>query len=174
MNRQKLLLQSVRVASLIGGVLALYISLTTFWQMSHDWWLALHNLLVVTSLVLAAYVGYQHRALAVSFKFMLLSVVVFFSVMMFLYIGSYVLTTALFADRMVWIPFFHHDYNYHGFTSVAAYLNHGNNFRELLELHIFSFLLCSVMYIAAGSSGYGAKAMIEGMKKSSGRTQSAG
>lgn len=173
MNRQNILLQSAGVAFLIGSVLALYISLTTFWQMPHGWWLALNNLLVVTSLFLAAFVGYKHRAFEVSFKFMLLSVGVFFSVIMFLYISSYVVTTALFADRMVWIPFFYHDYNYHGFKSVTDYLNHKNNFRELLELQIVSLLICSMMYFAAGSLGYGGKAMIDGLKKSSGTAQSA-
>lgn len=173
MNRQNLLLQSVGMAFLIGSVLALYISLTTFWQMSHGLWLALNNLLVVTSLVLVGFVGYKHRALEVSFSFMLLSVAVFFSLIMFLYISSYVVTTAFFADNMVWIPFFYHDYNYHGFKSVTDYLNHKNNFRELLELQIVSFLIGSVMYLAAGSLGYGAKAIIDEMKKSSGTAQSA-
>jgi hypothetical protein len=173
MNKKKLLLQSVGTAFLIGGVLALYISLTMFRQMPHDLWLAFHNLLVVVSLVLIAFWGYRHRAFEVSFKFMLLSVGLFFSVIMFLYIGSYAVTIAIFADKMVWIPFFYRDYNYHGFKSVSDYLNHKNNFRELLELQIVSFLICSVMYFAAGSLGYGAKAMIGSMKKSSGAGQSA-
>ncbi len=166
MSRKNLLMQSFRRAFLIGSILALYISLTTFLEMPHGWWLGLHNLLVIISLVLAAAVGYKDRALEVSFKLMILSVALFFSVMMFLYIGSYLVTTAFFADQMVWIPFFYHDYNYHGFKSVAAYLNHKNNFRELLELQIFSFLIGSIMYFAAGSLGFGAKAMIDGMKTS--------
>ena len=161
------------MAALIGGVLALYISLTTFWQMSHGWWLALHNLLVITSLALTALVGYRHRAFEVSFKFMLLSVAAFFSMIMFLYIGSYVVTTAFFAKTMAWIPFFYHDYNYHGFKSVTDYLNHKNNFRDLLDLQIFSFLIGSVMYFAAGSLGYGANAMIDRMRGSSGTSHPA-
>jgi hypothetical protein len=103
---------------------------------------------------------------------MLLTVAVLFSVIMLLYIGSYFVTTAFFADKMVWIPYFYHDYNYHGFTSVADYLNHKNNFRELLELQVFSLLIGSFMYFAAGSFGYGAKAMIDGMQKSPGTAQS--
>lgn len=173
MNRQNLFLRSVGAAFLMGSVLALYISLTTFWQMPHSWWLAFNNLLVVTSLVVTAYVGYRHRALAVSFKFMLLTVAVLFSVIMLLYIGSYIVTTAFFADKMAWIPYFHRDYNYHGFTSVTDYLNHKNNFRALLELQVFSLLIGSLMYFAAGSFGYVAKAMIDGMQKSSSAAQSA-
>jgi hypothetical protein len=168
MNRQNLFLQSVGTALFIGTVLALYISLTTFWQMSHGWWLGFHNLLVVISLVLAGYVGYKHRGSEASFRFMFLSITVFFAVMMLLYIGSYLVTTAFFSDQMVWIPFFYHDYNYHGFPSVTAYLNHRNNFRGLLELQIFSLLICSIIYFAAGILGYGAKAMIDGMRKTSG------
>ena len=106
MNRQNLLFQSVGLALLIGCVLATYVSVTMFMQMSHGWWLALNNLVVVTSLVLAAFIGYKHRAFEAPFKFMLLSVGVFFLVIMFLYIGSYVVTTTFFADKMVWIPFF--------------------------------------------------------------------
>ncbi len=173
MNRQNLFVRSVGIAFLMGSVLALYISLTTFWQMPHAWWLALNNLLVVTSLVATAFVGYKHRAFALSFKFMLLTVAVLFSVIMLLYIGSYIVTTAFFADKMVWIPYFYRDYNYHGFTSVADYLNHKNNFRELLELQVFSLLIGSLMYFAAGSFGYGAKAVIDGVQKSSGTAQSA-
>jgi hypothetical protein len=161
MTRQYLFLQSVGTALFIGTVLALYISLTTFWRMSHGWWLGFHNLLVVISLVLAGTVGYKHLVSEVSFRFMFLSITVFFSVMMLLYIGSYLVTTAFFSDQMVWIPFFYHDYNYHGFTSVTAYLNHRNNFRELLELQIFSLLICSILYFAAGIVGYGAKAVID-------------
>ena len=167
MNRKNLLLQSIGMAVLIGGVLSLYISLTVFWQMPHGWWLAFHNTLVVTSLVLAGFIGYKHRASEVSFSFMLLSIAVFFSVIMFLYISSYVVTTAFFADKMVWIPFFYHDYTYHGFRSVSDYLNHNNNFRELLELQIISLLIASIMYFTTGSLGYGAKAIIERVKNSS-------
>jgi hypothetical protein len=141
--------------------------------MPHAWWLALNNLLVVTTLVATAFAGYKHRALALSFKFMLLTVAVLVSVIMLLYIGSYIVTTAFFADKMVWIPYFYRDYSYHGFTSVADYLNHKNNFRELLELQVFSLLIGSLMYFAAGSFGYGAKAVIDGMQKSSGTAQSA-
>lgn len=166
MNRQSLYLQSIRLAFLIGGVLALYVSLTVFWQMPYDLWRTLNNLLVVVSLFLAAFVGWKHRAAAISFRFMLLSIAAFFAVIMFLYIAGYFITTAFFAERMAWMPFSYHDYNYHGFKSVADYLNHKTNFRELLELQIFSLLICSVLYFAAGSLGYGAKAMIDGMKKS--------
>ena len=164
MKKSKLLSQSGGGAILIGGVLALYTSLTTFFQIPYGWWLAFHNLLVVISLGLAAFVGYKHRSFEVSFKFMLLAVAIFFSIIMLLYIGSYVMTTAFFADKMIWIPFFYHDYNYHGFESVASYLNHENNFRELLELQVFSFSIGSVMYFTAGSLGYGAKAIIGGMR----------
>ena len=173
MNKNNLLWQSTGLAFLIASGLTLYISLTVFWQMPHNLWLTFHNLLVIISLILAAFVGYKHRASAVSFKFMLLSVAVFFSVIMFLYIGSYAATTTFFADQMVWIPFFYHDYNYHAFKSVADYLNHKNNFRELLELQVVSLLICSMMYFAAGSLGYGVKAMIDEMKKSFGMPQSA-
>jgi hypothetical protein len=141
--------------------------------MPYAWWLAFNNLLVVTSLVLTAFVGYLHRRFAVSFKFMLVTVGLFVSVMMTLYIGSYIVTTAFFVDKMVWIPYFYHDYNYHGFTSVADYLNRENNFRELLELQVVSFLISSAMYFTAGGLGYGAKAVIDGTKKSAGRAQSA-
>jgi len=133
----------------------------------------MNNLLVVASLVLTAFVGYKHRAHAASFKFMLLTVAALFSVIMLLYIGSYIVTTAIFADQMVWIPYFYHDYDYHGFKSVSDYLNHQDNYRELLELQIFSFMIASVMYFAAGSLGYGAKTIVEEMKQSSARAQSA-
>ena len=168
MNRQNLLFHSVGLACLIGGVLALYISLSPFWPMPHRLWLAFNNLLVVISLVLVGFVGYKHRTKATSFSFMMLSVAGFFVVLMVLYLSSYLVTTTLFADKMVWIPFFYEDYTYHGFKSVTAYLHHQDNFRELLELQVFSLLVSSVMYVAAGSLGYGAKALMNGMKKSSG------
>lgn len=169
MNRQNLFLQSVGTAFFIGTFLALYISLTTLWQMSHGWWLGFHNLLVVISLFLAGAVGYKHRVSEASFRFLFLSITVFYSVIMLLYIGSYLVTTGFFSDQMVWIPFFYHDYNYHGFPSVTAYLSHKNNFRELLELQVSSLLICSILYFAAGVLGYGAKTMIDGKRKMSGQ-----
>ncbi len=173
MNRRNLLFQSFQMAFVIGSVLALYISLTTFWQMPHGLWLAINNLLVVTSLILVAFVGYKNRALKVPFKFMLLSIAMFFSVIMLLYIGSYFVSTAFFADKMVWIPFFYRDYTFWGFKSVSDYLKHNNNFRELLELQIISLLIGSIMYFIVGSLGYGAKAIIDWVKNSSGTAQSA-
>jgi hypothetical protein len=173
MSRQKYLVPSIRMAFLMGSILALYSSLTTFWQMPLGWWLAFNNLLVVTSLGLALFLGYNQRKSKVSFGFMLLSVAVFFSVIMVLYLASYSVTTAFFADKMVWIPYFYRDYTYHGFKSVTEYLNHNNNFRELLELQIFSLLISSLMYFAAGSLGYGAHSLVDGMKKSSKTTPAA-
>lgn len=159
-------------AFLVGVVLAAYISLTMFWQMPYDLWLLLHNLLVVASLLIAVFAGYEHRMLRVPFWFMILSVILFFAVIMLLYIGSYVLTTTVLADRMVWIPFFYHDYNYHGCESVAEYLNQENNYRELLGLQVFSFSIRSVMYLAAGCLGYSVKALMDRMWRSSGMAQS--
>jgi hypothetical protein len=153
------------MAFVIGGVLAIYISLTTFWLFPHREWLTVHNLLVVISLALTAFVGYQFRVAQRSISEMLLGVGLFFSVIMLLYIGSYAATTAWFADGMAWIPFFYHDYNRHGFTSVSDYLNHRNNYRELLELQIFSFVIGSVMYIVAGSVGYVGRVLLDALKE---------
>ena len=155
-----------------GGVLAAYISLTMFWQMPYDLWRAFNYLLVVVSLLLAASAGYQHRTFGASFKFMLLSITIFFMVIMLLYIGSYILTTTVLADRMVWIPFFYHDYSYHGFESVTEYLNHENNYRELLGLQVFSLSTSSVLYLAAGSLGYSLKALMDRTWDSSGMAPS--
>lgn len=172
MNKYRLLFQSARAAFSIGSILALYISLTPFREMPHSQWLTFHNLLVMLSLTLTAFVGYKHRVSGFSFPSMLLSVACFFSVVMFLYVGSYMVTTTFFNDKMIWIPFFYHDYTYHGFQSVSDYLHHNNNFRELLELQIISFLISSVLYFTAGSLGYSAKALIDRMKKSSGAARS--
>ena len=85
MNKNRLLLQSLQPAFVIGGVLAMYISLTTFRQMPHNLWLSIHNLLVVTLLVLAAFTCYKYRRTRISFKFTLLSIALYFSVIAFLY-----------------------------------------------------------------------------------------
>ena len=90
---------------------------------------------------------------------MLLGVAVFFGVIAVLYLGGYLLTTAFLSDRMVWFPLDYRDYTYHGFTSVRDYLNHGNNFWDLLDLHTFSLLISSVIYFAAGGLGYGLKSL---------------
>jgi hypothetical protein len=163
----KIVHQSATFGFVIGTPLALYISLTMFWVMSHDLWLALHNFLVVASLVLAAFIGYQNHNRGLSMGSLLLSIAVFFSIVMLLYIGSYTVTTGFLADKMVWIPFFYNDYNYHGFTSAAEYLRHENNYVELLKLQVFSLLISSVMYVIAGSLGYIGKTVLETMGKSS-------
>lgn len=163
----KIVHQSATFGFVMGTLLALYISLTMFWVMPHDFWLALHNLLVVASLILAAFIGYQNRSFGFSMGFLVLSITLFFSIVMLLYIGSYAVTTGFLADKMVWIPFFYNDYNYHGFTSAAEYLSHENNYVELLKLQVFSLLVSSVMYVIAGSLGYAGKAVLERMGTSS-------
>lgn len=160
MTPKHLLWQSLKLAVLIGGVLAVFVSLTTFTEMSHELWLTAHNLLVILSLVLAGLIGYKHRRVGVSFSRLLLAISAYFSVIAVLYLASYTITTAFFAGKMAWIPFFYRDYNYHGFKSVADYLNHKNNFRELLVLQIFSFSIGSVMYFAAGACGYAGAAIL--------------
>jgi hypothetical protein len=174
MNKHKLISQNGIWALLMGGVLALYISLTTFVRMPYGLWLSFHNLLIVLSLLLAGFVGYRNRGFGFSFRFTLLSIAIFFAVTMFLYIGSYFMTTTFLADKMVWIPFFYHDYNYHGFQLVSDYLKHEDNDRELLKLQVFSFALSSVMYFAAGSLGYGIKAILDRTRRSSGVAQPGG
>lgn len=171
-NIKKLTLRNGGWAFLVGSILALYTSLTMFLEIPYTLWLAIHNLLVISSFLLVAFVGYQYRLFAIPFKWMLLAVVLFFAVMMALYIGSYVITTTFLVDRMVWIPFFYHDYNYHGFRSVTEYLNYENNYRELLKLQIFSFSMSSVMYFAAGSGAYGIKAMLDRTGRTSGMAAS--
>jgi hypothetical protein len=161
MNKNELLLRHSRRALGIGGVLGLYTSLTMFWQMSYEWWLAIHNLLVITSFLLTALAGYEHRKFRCPFHFMVLSIVLFFAIIMLFYIGAYVITTSLFADKMVWIPFFYRDYNHHGFRSIVDYLNYNNNERELLKLQAFSFSMSYVLYFMAGNLGYGINAMID-------------
>jgi len=161
----KIIRQSATCGFLIGIPLALYLSLTMFWMMSHDLWSALHNFLVIASLGMAAFIGYQNRNLGLSMQSLFLSIAVFFSIVMLLYIFSYTVTTGLFAEKMVWIPFFYNDYNYHGFTSAAEYLRHGNNYVELLQLQVFSFFISSVMYFLLGSLGYAGKAAFEKMGK---------
>jgi hypothetical protein len=168
MNRKKLILRNSGWAFLVGGILALYTSLTMFMEMLYPLWLAVRNMLIICSLLLAAFVGYQYRLFAIPFKWMLLAVVLFLAVIMGLYLGSYAITTTFLADRMVWIPFFYDDYNYHGFRSVTEYLNHEDNYRELLQLQVFSFSLSSVMYFAAGSVGYGIKAILDRTRRTSG------
>jgi hypothetical protein len=170
-DKNRLFLRYGGWAFFVGGVLAFYISLTMFLQMPYNLWLAFHNLLVVASLLLTAFVGYQHRMFGVPVRFMFLSVTLFFAVIMLLYIGSYVLTTTLLADRMLWIPFFYHDYNYHGFKSVAEYLNHENNYHELLGLQVFSLSLSSAVYFAAGSLGYIINALVSGKQRPAGMAQ---
>ncbi|HET8669380.1 MAG TPA: hypothetical protein VFM05_01785 [Candidatus Saccharimonadales bacterium] len=161
----KLIRQSATYGFLLGTPLAVYISLTMFWLMAHDLWLALHNYLVIASLVMAVFLGYQNRNLGLSLQSLFLSITVFFSIVMLLYIFSYTVTTGLFAEKMVWIPFFYNDYSYHGFPSAAEYLRHGNDYVELLQLQVFSFLISSVMYFLAGGLGYAGKAGLERMGK---------
>lgn len=161
MGRRKLLTRSASLGVVVAIPLSLYISLTTFLQMSLSLWLTFHNLLVVMSLFLAMLIGYNNRASQASIGLMLLSVGVFFMVIMCSYLGTYFVTTAFFAEKMAWIPFFHRDYTYHGFRSVAEYLNHKSNFRDLFELQVFSFLVGSIMYFVSGSLGYAMKVLFE-------------
>ncbi len=151
--RKSIVLQSFRLGIPIGMLLALYIFVTVFVEFSHESWLLVHNLVVIVSLLIAAFIGYNHRYANTEFGSMLISVAVFFGSIMFLYIGTYLLTTLFFAEKMAWIPFFYRDYNYHSFGSVAEYLNQ-TNFRDLLVLQVFSFLVGSIMYFGAAIVGY--------------------
>jgi hypothetical protein len=159
--------QSAIFALGIGTLLALYISLTTFWPMPYDIWLALHNVLVITSLIMAAFLGYQNSNHGLSLGSLILSIAVFFSIIMILYLGSYTVTTMFLIDKMTWIPFFYKDYNYHGFTSAAEYLRHEDNYAELLKLQIFSLVVSSGMYFIVGGIGYIGRTLLERVGKSS-------
>ncbi|HZM22972.1 MAG TPA: hypothetical protein VFC02_14585 [Anaerolineales bacterium] len=79
---KKIILQSSTYAFVIGTLLALYISLTMFFVMPHKPWLALHNLLIVSSLVLAAFIGYQNRRPGLSMSSLFISVGIFFLIVM--------------------------------------------------------------------------------------------
>lgn len=156
-----MLLSAFKWAFLAGSALAAYISLTVFMEMPYGLWLSLHDSLVVISLVLAAFVGWKHMTQRASFSSMLISASVYYLTIAIMYLAAYFLTSTFFADKMAWIPFFYYDYKFHSFSSVADYLNNRNNYIELLELQAFSLSLCSILYIAAGTLGYGTRAAFD-------------
>lgn len=142
-------------AAIIAGIpLAAYITGTVFAPFSYSSWLIFHNTLVITSFIGSFLVGHKYQISKNTFRKLLVALILYFSIIMILYLGSYMLTTGLFSDRMKWIPFFFRDYEYHAFPSVYDYLNHATNFKGLLVLQIFSFLINSIFYFIAGTLGY--------------------
>ncbi len=142
-------------AAIIAGLpLAIYITWTVFAPFSYSSWLTLHNTLIITSFIGAFVVGHKYQIRKTPFRKLLVALILYISIIMLLYLGSYTLTTGLFSTKMKWIPFFYRDYEYHAFPSVYDYLNHATNFKDLLVLQIFSFLINSIFYFIAGTLGY--------------------
>ena len=141
-------------AIIAGFLLASYITWTVFTPFSYSSWLTLHNTLVIATFFGAFLVGHKCQTDKKPYKKLLGAIILYFNIIMFLYLGSYTLTTGLFSDRMKWIPFFYRDYEYHAFPSVYDYLNHATNFKDLLVLQIFSFIINSIFYFIAGTLGY--------------------
>lgn len=137
----------------IGVPMAAFISLSMMFVMPFSLRLALNNLLVIVSLLLAFLIGYRLRRRGTPVRKIALHITSYYAVVMLFYVGSYAVMTYIFSDQLAWIPFFHRDYTYHGFRSVREYMDHANNFRDLLILQIFSCGVCSVLYFAAGFLG---------------------
>ena len=141
-------------ALITGILLAAYTSCTVFLPFKHSSWLIFHNTLVIVSIIGAFGVGHKYRGGSKPFKLFILALLLYYTVILVLYIGTYTITTSLFANRMKWIPFFFRDYEYQAFRSVEDYLNHSNNFKDLLVLQIFSFVLTFIFYLVAGLIGF--------------------
>jgi hypothetical protein len=148
-------IQSVRFALAIGVVLASFVSTSMFYETELYVWLLVNNSLVVTSLLLAFLIGYRLRRSGSSIFLIVGHVTVFYGIVacLYVYVGSYAVMTYFFADRLAWMPFFHRDYTYHGFQSVREYMDHKDNFVDLLVLQIFSCVICSALYFSAGIAG---------------------
>lgn len=145
--------ETIFVALVIGVVLSGFASFSMLVEFDLSIWLWIHNSLVVISLFLTFLIGYRLRGNGSSIVSMIAKVAFFYGIVMALYIGSYAVMTYFFSDHLAWIPFFHRDYTYWGFRTVREYMDHKDNFRDLLVLQIISCLICSILYLAAGLAG---------------------
>ena len=63
-------------------------------------------------------------------------------------VGAYALSTGFGTDRILQVPEFIRDYTHHGYSSPAAYF--ADNYRPLLELQFFSWLVGAGMLVTVG------------------------
>ncbi len=144
--------RAIILAVISGVVLSAYVAVTCLVRFDLSIWLAVHNSIVVATFVVCGYVGYRSVALGV--RRAAVNIGVYYLVLMGVYIGTYVLLTSFFVDRLAWIPFWERDFSYHGFGSVREYMEHKTNFLDLLVLQAISCGICSILYISAGLIGF--------------------
>lgn len=137
----------------VGALLAAFVCISMLYETDLSVWLWANDSLIVVSLLIAFAVGFRLRAKGFTILSVILGVAAYYTIVMLFYVGSYAVMTYYFSGQVAWIPFFHRDYTYHGFGSVRDYMEHKENFRDLLVLQIISCLISSVMYFAAGMIG---------------------
>ncbi len=152
--------RSIILALISGFVLSAFVVATCLIRFGLSIWLAVHNSIVVATFVVCACVGYRSAGLGVGRS--AVNIGVYYLVLMAMYIGTYILLTTAFVDRLAWIPFWERDFSYHGFVSVREYMDHKTNFLDLLILHVISCGICSLLYFSAGFIGFGAGKFILG------------
>ena len=145
---------TIIAAVCVGAVLAIFVISSMMIEIDLTNWLTINNSLIILSFVPLLVVGLVFHRLDRTIFSLIGNCAIYFLIVMFSYVGGYSAATYFVPERLVWMPFFHRDYAYHGYTSVAEYMNTRNNFSELLILQIFSCSILSVLYLAAGLTGY--------------------
>jgi len=137
------------LAVLFGLPLAAFIAASPFYPISHSTWLRFNNTFVVATLGGVALLGYILRG--ESWPRSIQAMACYTLVIAGLFMAAYLISTWYFSGDMKWIPLFHRDYAYHQYSSVAAYLFTGTNYIELVKLHLFSWMVFSVVYVGVGA-----------------------
>ena len=139
---------AIRLGLLLGLPLAAFVAWSPFHPIEHALWRSINNYLVVATLAGVVLLGWKVRSL--SWRTAGAAIVCYTGIVAALHMTAYLITTGFLADGMKWIPFFQRDYQYHGFTSVRAYLLANNNFVELAELNLFAWTAWSLAYALLG------------------------
>lgn len=147
--------QFVLIAGLcVGLALAVFAGGSMLVPFDHSVWLTINNTLVIFSLILIFFIGFDNRQHHGSISKLVLKCAIYVLIVMTMYVGSYAAATYFIPERLSWMPFFHRDYTYHGYASVVEFMNKGDNYRDLLVLQIFSCAISSVLYFAAAFIGH--------------------
>jgi hypothetical protein len=144
---------TVSLALLFGLPLAVFVAVSPYYPVEHSLWLRVNNTLTIATLAGAAAVGYSVRR--ERWPRSIGAVAGYTLTVVALFMAGYTITAWRFAGAMKWMPFVYRDYLYHGYTSVEAYLASGNNYVELLKLHLFSWAIFSLSYVFRGAARQG-------------------
>jgi hypothetical protein len=106
--------------------------------LAYSTWDVLNNVIFVVNLAVLLTLATMNAIHGWSVRRIVVGSAVYSALFTGIYLLTYSISTWLFADQLVQLPFFLKDYTYHGYQSPREYLFAGSNYADLMQLQVFS------------------------------------